>query len=340
MFISCVCFSSANWIYYNEFPWVWDNHEKAWLYLRGTASGKIFAYHHQDKTWREFNAPDDTESSLSSVNEESSSSMLSEISTILNALDLPSRWSVSSALNLEMIWVGPGSFTMGSPFSDPERLSHETQHQVTLTKGFYLAKFEVTQAQYEAVMKGNTDGLIATPSSSSGKPNQPVENISWNDTQVFLTRLNGMQSTNIPANWSYALPTEAEWEYACRAGTNTAYFWGGSISSTHANYNSNIGSPSDVGEYSPNAWGFYDMHGNVREWVQDYYEEFSTHAAIDPVGPEWSWSRILRGGSYSSYGGSGYSDGAQLRSASRDIDYYSSMRMPDAGFRVALKRKL
>ena len=116
-------------------------------------------------------------------------------------------------------------------------------------------------------MTGNSDGLSATPSNYSNNPNRPVKYVSWNDIQVFLTRLNQGDSTNIPVGWAYVLPTEAQWEYACRAGTTTAYSWGNSISSSNANYNRNIGETHDVGQYSPNAWGFFDMHGNVWEWT-------------------------------------------------------------------------
>jgi formylglycine-generating enzyme required for sulfatase activity len=115
-------------------------------------------------------------------------------------------------------------------------------HEVTLTKGFYLGKYEVTQAQYEAVMVGNDDGLSATPSHFSGNPNRPVEEVSWDGIQVFLTRLNAQEAGNIPAGWAYVLPTEAQWEYACRAGTTTAYSLGDTITSSDANYESSIGS--------------------------------------------------------------------------------------------------
>ena len=140
---------------------------------------------------------------------------------------------LNTTVNMEMIWVEPGSFTMGQvgvDYSEPE-------HNVTLTQGFYLGKYEVTQAQYEAVMTGNSDGLSASPSHFSGNPDYPVEKVSWDDIQVFLTRLNAQESGNIKEGWAYVLPTEAQWEYACRAGTDTSYSWGDSISASDANYN-------------------------------------------------------------------------------------------------------
>ena len=229
-----------------------------------------------------------------------------------------------------MLWVEPGTFTMGSPTTESGRSSNETEHNVTLTSGFYLGKYEVTQAQYEAVMTGNTDGLSATPSSFSNNPNRPVENISWNDIQVFLTRLNQSDSTNIPVGWAYVLPTEAQWEYACRAGTTTAYSWGSSISSSNANYNSIIGETQDVGQYSPNAWGFFDMHGNVWEWVADWYGSYESNAVADPIGSASGSDRVHRGGSW-------HTAGPGLRSAERLHDT-PSHRSITLGFRVGFQK--
>ena len=214
-------------------------------------------------------------------------------------------------LNLSMIWVKPGTFTMGSPTSEAWRSPDETEHNVSLTKGFYLGKYEVTQAQYEAVMTGNTDGLSATPSNWSGNPNRPVEKVSHDDVQVFLSRLNTQQSANIPAGWAYVLPTESQWEYACRAGTTTAYSWGDDINATRANYNSNIRQTRDVGNYAANPWGFFDMHGNVWEWTADWFGAYPVgNPVTDPTGEASGSFRVGRGGSWL-YGG------ATLRSAER-----------------------
>ena len=219
---------------------------------------------------------------------------------------------------------------MGSPTTESGRSTIETQHQVTLTQGFYLGKYEVTQAQYEAVMTGNTDGLSATPSNFSNNPNRPVEKVSWNDIQVFLSRLNQSESTNIPAGWAYVLPTEAQWEYACRAGTTTTYYWGNSISSSNANYNRNIGSTLDVGQYSPNAWGFFDMHGNVWEWIADRYGSYDSNAVTDPTGPASGSNRVFRGGSWGN-------PGTNLRSANRSSPN-PSYRDINIGFRVGFQK--
>ena len=136
---------------------------------------------------------------------------------------------LNATVAMDMIWCPPGTFTMGSPTTEAGRGTDETEHNVSLTQGFYLGKYEVTQAQYEAVMTGNTDGLNAKPSEWPNNPNRPVEKVSWADAQIFLNRLNAQQSANIPAGWAYVLPTEAQWEYACRAGTSTAYSWGGQL---------------------------------------------------------------------------------------------------------------
>jgi formylglycine-generating enzyme required for sulfatase activity len=242
---------------------------------------------------------------------------------------------LNATVQLQMLWVEPGTFTMGSPTSEPGRSTTtnvETEHNVTLSKGFYLGKYEVTQAQYEAVMTGNTDSLSATPSNWPNNPNRPVEKVSWADAQIFLTRLNAQQSANIPAGWAYVLPTEAEWEYACRAGTTTAYSWGATIATSNANYStSGLSQTSDAGNYGANPWGFFDMHGNVYEWTADWYAVYSSGAQTDPTGPASGSSRVFRGGSW-------YLTGTYLRSARRG--YFSpSGRYSYIGFRVGFKQQ-
>ena len=157
---------------------------------------------------------------------------------------------------------------MGSPTNESGRSSNEIEHSVTFNKGFYLEQVRgSTQAQYAAVMTGNGNGLSSSPSQFGGYPNSPVEKISHNDIQIFLQRLNDMESGNLLPGWSYVLPSEAQWEYACRAGTNTVYSWGNSISPVNANYGQNIGKPAEVGQYAANSWGFFDMH--EQRYAQD-----------------------------------------------------------------------
>jgi formylglycine-generating enzyme required for sulfatase activity len=241
---------------------------------------------------------------------------------------------LNASVQLQMLWVEPGTFTMGSPTTETGRSTNETEHNVTLTKGFYLGKYEVTQAQYEAVMTGNTDSLSATPSQYPNNPNRPVEKVSWADAQIFLTRLNAQQSGNIPAGWAYVLPTESQWEYACRAGTSTTYSWGNDINATRANYNvSGLSQTRDVGYYAANPWGFFDMHGNVWEWTADWYQAAYPigNPVVDPSGPASGSLRVIRGGSWSS-------GGTYLRSAKRH-DLSPGARGSDLGFRVGFQQQ-
>jgi formylglycine-generating enzyme required for sulfatase activity len=253
------------------------------------------------------------------------------VTTQTISLEVENTHTVASA-GIEMIWCPPGTFMMGSPTSETGREADETQHQVTLTNGFYLGKYEVTQAQYETVMTGNPQGLNAKPSRWSNNNDRPVEQVSWNDVQVFLSRLNDMEQTagRLPAGWKYVLPTEAQWEYACRAGTTTAYSWGNDINSSRANYNQNIGQTVNVGQYAANPWGFFDMHGNVWEWVHDWKADYPGGSQTDPEGPLNGSSRVFRGGAL-------HQGKSHLRSANRNSkkpNHYMSV----GGFRIALRK--
>ena len=175
-------------------------------------------------------------------------------------------YAVDSAAKLELLWVEPGEFTMGhgesgQPF--PE-------HNVTITRGYYLGKYEVTQAEYQAVMAGNEKGLSSNPSNFGGFPlTDQSKKFPMMISSFFSKRLNETEAPNLPDGWSYELPTEAQWEFAARADTTTSYPWGDDINSSHANYNWD-GNPndgidfqrtSDVGQYPANPWGFYDLSG-------------------------------------------------------------------------------
>jgi formylglycine-generating enzyme required for sulfatase activity len=249
---------------------------------------------------------------------------------------------LNATVAMDMLWVPSGTFTMGSPTTEAGRQSdREDEHNVFLTKGFYLGKYEVTQAQYEAVMTGNTDGLNAKPSNWPHNPNRPVEKVSWADAQIFLTRLNAQQSANIPSGWAYVLPTESQWEYACRAGTTTAYSWGATIASSNANYNWDGGATDgndfkqtrDVGQYAANPWGFFDMHGNVWEWTADWYgATYPTgNPVVDPTGEASGSFRVLRGGSWQD-------GGSAMRSAKRS-HITPSTRYGTLGFRVGFQKQ-
>ena len=184
--------------------------------------------------------------------------------------------------------IPPGEFTMGSPASEPGRMGNETQHRVEITKPFYLSAYEVTQAQYVQVMGNN-------PSHNKGRT-KPVENVSWHDAVAFFGKLSDEEGVE------YRLPTEAEWEYACRAGTTTAWCFGDDLSQL-GEYAWHRGNSEDtthpVGEKKPNAWGLFDMHGNVYEWCQDLYGHYeSLQVVSDPIGAASGSRRVLRGGAF------------------------------------------
>jgi formylglycine-generating enzyme required for sulfatase activity len=218
-------------------------------------------------------------------------------------------------------WCEPGIFLMGSPEDEPGReywSDNETQHQVTLTRGFWIAETPVTQALWEIFMGDN-------PSHFKGAE-RPVEYVSWDDAQRFINTLNSMKP-----ELQLCLPTEAQWEYACRVGTTTPFSFGDNITTDQVNYNGNLPcNKGRKGEYRnqtveikslpPNAWGLYQMHGNVSEWCQDWYG----HQSITESGP----LRVLRGGSWFSYC-------RQCRSAYRFV-LDSAYRASYIGFRLAL----
>ena len=207
-------------------------------------------------------------------------------------------------LNLDMLWCKSGTFMMGSPSSEKDHDDDETQHRVNLTKGFYLGKYEVTQVQWEKVMGSN-------PSYHKGAA-LPVENVSWDDAMEFCEKLTEVEkeADRLPKGWTYTLPTEAQWEYACRAGTTTAYSFGDTITPKQANFVYNVGKTTQVGTYPANAWSFHDMHGNVWEWCSDRYGAYPSGAVSDPLGPSVGSERVYRGGSW-------FLNGGLVRSATR-----------------------
>jgi formylglycine-generating enzyme required for sulfatase activity len=199
--------------------------------------------------------------------------------------------TLTNSLGMEFILIEAGSFQMGSDGSDENGYKDETpQHMVAISKPFYLGKFEVTQSQWEAVMGEN-------PSEFKGNDN-PVEKVSWDDAQAFISKLNEKEGTT-----AYRLPTEAEWEYAARAGTSTAYSFGDDPKelADYAWYGDNSrGATRPVGTKKPNPWGLYDVYGNVYEWVGDRYGGYAASSATDPKGSLMGSSRVIRGGSWDS----------------------------------------
>jgi RNA polymerase sigma factor (sigma-70 family) len=223
------------------------------------------------------------------------------------AIDLPGL--AGDAKKLEMVLIQPGTFTMGSPKGERGRSDKEwPPHKVTITRPFYIGKYEVTQAQWELVMRSNR-------SKFRGNPNYPVEKVSWGACQKFIKRLNAL------GQGTFRLPTEAEWEYACRAGTETPFSFGNAAGvAQREDYrqiadrymwwqgNNEPNSTKEVGLKLPNSWGLHDMHGNVHEWCSDRWEPpHEREPQIDPQGPSsgarvlifWT-NRVFRGGCYSS----------------------------------------
>jgi uncharacterized protein (TIGR02996 family) len=194
-------------------------------------------------------------------------------------------------------WVPPGTFLMGSPPTEEGRSDDETQHRVTLSKGFWLGITPVTQAQWRAVMGTNPD-----PSRFKGD-DRPVERVPWHDCVKFCKKLSKKEGRR------YRLPTEAEWEYACRAGTTTPFSFGQTISTDQANYDGNDTygrgkkgahrqQTTPVGSFPANAWGLFDMHGNVWEWCQDWYGAYPSSDTKDPQDSNHGEYRVVRGCSW------------------------------------------
>lgn len=237
-------------------------------------------------------------------------------------------FTLPGGASLEMVWIESGIFRMGSPSSESDRKSDEGPvHEVTISQGFYLGKYEVTQGQWESVM--GTRPWQGERYVRSGS-NYPAVYVSWGDAQEFIRRLNTSVGRNV-----YRLPTEAEWEYACRAGTTTRWSFGDNESQlTHyAWYRDNAWNVGEeyahiVGTKRPNSWGVYDMHGNVWEWVQDWYDGgyYNSSPSVDPAGPSSGSARVGRGGTFANY--------AQgVRSAYRGV-YSPSDRNSYVGFRL------
>ncbi|MBE2295279.1 MAG: formylglycine-generating enzyme family protein [Phycisphaerales bacterium] len=227
-------------------------------------------------------------------------------------------------------WIWPGRFLMGSPKNEHGRENGEFQHEVTLTQGFWLAETTCTQALWEAVTGEN-------PSRLKGE-RRPVETVNWNEVQEFIKRLN-----DAVRGLTARLPTEAEWEYACRAGTSTPFSFGEDITPEQVNYNGKYpyrdskkglsrGETVEVATLPANPWGLYEIHGNVYEWCQDWYGNYPKDSVVDPTGPKIGERRVLRGGSW-------LTDGRNVRSAYRR-HVGPSRRIDSYGFRLALGPEL
>jgi formylglycine-generating enzyme required for sulfatase activity len=242
---------------------------------------------------------------------------------------------LGKGIKLDLVLIPAGTFEMGTTEKEDGHKKSETKHTVTLTKPFYMGKYEVTQEQYEAITSEN-------PSKVKG-PTLPVEHMLYDEAVKFCEKLTEKVGKTAQ------LPTEAQWEYACRAGTTTAFNTGETLTTVDANFNGDVkpagsadkGENRDktlpVGSFKPNAWGLYDMHGNVWEWCRDWFDEnyYASFKgpALDPEGPikssEDPPARVLRGGSY-------YSWVAEVRSGVRD-SLGVTWRNAHGGFRVIVQ---
>ncbi|MBC8433047.1 MAG: formylglycine-generating enzyme family protein [Desulfobacterales bacterium] len=236
----------------------------------------------------------------------------------------------TNALGMEFVLIPAGTFVMGSPVDELNRDESEIQHKMTISKPFYIQTAEVTVKQWRTVMGKKLLSLRQEPDT------MPATKVSWYDSIEFIKGLNQR------SEGTYRLPTEAEWEYAARAGSTTAYSWGNDIDCNKAMYGNSmkhdvcqlynksvkleLGRPAPVKSYQPNAWGVYDMHGNVWEWVMDRHEEYSSAPAVDPRGPDSGTMRVKRGGSWFKYGN-------YCRSANRAFAHPAG-RFQTTGFRV------
>ena len=255
--------------------------------------------------------------------------------------------SVPAPADANLVFIQPGTFTMGSPTNEAERDTNQTQHLVTISRGFWIGKFLVTQGDYLGVV-GSNPSYFTSANGYSADLTRPVETVNWIDASNYCAMRTQQERAGglIPTNYVYRLPTESEWEYADRAGTTTAFYLGSSLHSGQANYDGRyeydasvgtinnpsgifLGQTTPVGSYAANGWGLYDMIGNVIEWCQDWYGAYPAGTAIDPQGPATSPGRVVRGGGWSL-------DAKDCRSAYRNGYDPGGRGLDYIGFRVLL----
>ncbi|MGE0884556.1 MAG: formylglycine-generating enzyme family protein [Blastocatellales bacterium] len=239
---------------------------------------------------------------------------------------LPASIWIEPNIGMKFVLIPAGSFRMGTPLTEPERESNETPHKVRLTRAFYLGAYEVTQGQWEKVMGNNPSHFNNCGSDC------PVERVNYYDVQHFIEKLQ-----KLSGNFRFRLPTEAEWEYACRAGTKTPFNTGNKLTTNQANYNGrfpynrnpkgqNREKTLPVGSFPPNAWGLYDMHGNVWEWCQDWFCPYPKRAVFDPVGNCQTELKVIRGGSWA-FNAQSARSGLRYTHRPQDLGYSLGFRL-------------
>jgi formylglycine-generating enzyme required for sulfatase activity len=236
---------------------------------------------------------------------------------------------IINSIEIKLVLIPNGTFMMGSPIEEEGRYDNEVQHKVTISRDYYLGATEVTQGQYEKVMGTNPSKFQKQVILNKDSSMYPVEKVSWEDAVSFCKRLSELPDEKT-AGRVYRVPTEAEWEYACRAESETSFHFGGSskLSDDFAWFGNSNKQTHPVGQKKPNAWGLYDMHGNVFEWCGDWFNEYPKGAVSDPTGPKEGVLRVFRGGSWQFGAASG-------RSATRF--YTGPLGRGDwIGFRVAV----
>jgi formylglycine-generating enzyme required for sulfatase activity len=244
---------------------------------------------------------------------------------------------ITNSVGMKLVLIPKGSFIMGSPASEKGRRgADETQHEVTLTNDYYLGVFEVTQAQYKKVM-GENPSYFEGSKVPGDSNNHPVDCVKWEDAVAFCKKLSDLPEEK-EVGRIYRLPTEAEWEYACRAGSKTTYYFhddsrvlpinGWYIENSSKFRFEGRTHPHAVGQLNPNAWGLYDMHGNVKEWCIDWSDDYPKGAVSNPTGPSTGFHHVVRGGAYNS-------TSEECRCGYRDGENWPDA-FPTNGFRIAL----
>jgi formylglycine-generating enzyme required for sulfatase activity len=265
--------------------------------------------------------------------------------------------SVPDPADTNLVFIQPGTFTMGSPTNEAMRSSDEVQHVVAISRGFWMGKFLVTQGDYLALVGSNPSDMLdgvtgatngGTGSAITNELLQPVDSVSWYDASNYcaLRTQQEREEGLIPTNYVYRLPTESEWEYAARAGTTTAFYLGSGLYSGQANFYATfeydaatgdiydasgiyLGITTQGGSYPPNPWGLYDMIGNLLEWCQDWYGDYPAGTVVDPQGPATGSTRTIRGGYW-------YVGAVGERSADRWGGVDPNFGYDSMGFRVVL----